>query len=208
MPNKWFANRGQIVQTTCVLVATGIAIMGAYPDLKDNHFFTVGAILAYVLTISVVISVWLVVRAIWLAARTPHTVPSPPQPAQAKSNVPDSPIDTQTYQHVSSESAKEHPYLSAIEEQMLMKASSAVRSLPWNQQVALQLVYRQPNLFMGQYCKQLTTLGFSESGKIIKHLMETILVSTDGRMNIGPSPHIVVLREVEKLLADTRNFGL
>jgi hypothetical protein len=43
--NRWFANRGQILQTAVATFAASIAFLNAWPNIKDDQLFTFGPIL-------------------------------------------------------------------------------------------------------------------------------------------------------------------
>jgi hypothetical protein len=50
MPNgKWFANRGQIIQTAATLCSVVLSGTKAWPDMKNNEYFSTGAILFYLI---------------------------------------------------------------------------------------------------------------------------------------------------------------
>jgi hypothetical protein len=54
--NKWFANRGQIVQTALALTACVIASVKAFPDFQRSQFLTVGSVLFMFIVGSVIAS--------------------------------------------------------------------------------------------------------------------------------------------------------
>jgi len=43
--DRWFANRGQIIQAVLALIACILAGLKAFPDFQRSHFFTIGSLL-------------------------------------------------------------------------------------------------------------------------------------------------------------------
>src|ERR1017187_6026798 len=47
--DRWFANKGQIVQTAATLCSVVLSGTKAWPDMKSNEYFSTGAILFYLI---------------------------------------------------------------------------------------------------------------------------------------------------------------
>jgi hypothetical protein len=58
MPNKIFANWGQVAQTSLATVSAALATHNAFPDLEQNQVFSAGALLAYMMIALVLFSIW------------------------------------------------------------------------------------------------------------------------------------------------------
>ena len=54
MPMPWFSSKGQIIQTTLAAIACVLAAIKVWQDIKNNEYFSPGAILVYVLVALVV----------------------------------------------------------------------------------------------------------------------------------------------------------
>jgi hypothetical protein len=55
--DKWFANRGQAIQTLLALIACIFAGVKAFPDFRRTEFFTIGSLLFIFLVALVVVSI-------------------------------------------------------------------------------------------------------------------------------------------------------
>ena len=51
----WVANKGQVIQILAAVLAVILAGINAWPKLQGNQFFSLGAILFYVLVLLVVV---------------------------------------------------------------------------------------------------------------------------------------------------------
>lgn len=56
MQSGWFANRGQIVQAACAILACIFASIKAWPDMKASNLFSFGSIIFYFLIATVISS--------------------------------------------------------------------------------------------------------------------------------------------------------
>jgi hypothetical protein len=56
---KWFANRGQIIQTGCAVVGCAIVFFNAYPNLKT---FSGWSVLFYVLLVGALVSLFVTIK--------------------------------------------------------------------------------------------------------------------------------------------------
>ena len=57
MNERWFANRGQIIQVIITAIACFIAGIKAFPDFRRSDFFTVGTLVFVFVAVSVVLSI-------------------------------------------------------------------------------------------------------------------------------------------------------
>ena len=56
MPNPWFSNRGQVIQTIAAVVACLFAGIKVWPDFQSSNLLSLAAILFYCLLILVVVN--------------------------------------------------------------------------------------------------------------------------------------------------------
>ena len=77
MRDKWFANRGQAIQTLLAVIACIFAGVKAFPDFQRSQFFTIGSLLFIFVAASVVISI----VQFGLTVRTEHQKADRPNPS-------------------------------------------------------------------------------------------------------------------------------
>jgi len=85
--NKWFANRGQIIQIVLAAVTLALAGRNAWPDIKKYELLSGGSILFYLLAAGVVV---------WIGRALRPTAMGSPLPSPA--TVPDAPKAEEAYQ--------------------------------------------------------------------------------------------------------------
>jgi hypothetical protein len=100
MPDKWFSNRGQIIQTCLTGLACAFSGVKAWPDISKNDMLTLGALLFYCLVAVVLISFARLVH----AYRQAHSanlrgvialnIPSAPVMPQSPPILPRDPVQT------------------------------------------------------------------------------------------------------------------
>ena len=76
--NKWFANRGQIIQTAFNALACVFSAVKAWPDMRTNELLSAGALLFYALVGLLIYSGLRLVRGLRSAPsrpNDPHTTP-------------------------------------------------------------------------------------------------------------------------------------
>jgi hypothetical protein len=77
---KWFANRGQFIQTILAGIAVIVGGVNAWPRIKGNQVLSAGAILFYLLIAIMLLSIWLLVRSaasrVVLTSIPPHSMPA------------------------------------------------------------------------------------------------------------------------------------
>ena len=56
MNNRWFANRGQVIQTVLAVIACIFAGVKVFPDFQRSQFFTIGSLVFIFIAASVVVS--------------------------------------------------------------------------------------------------------------------------------------------------------
>jgi hypothetical protein len=71
--NKWFTNRGQVIQTVLALIACIVAGFKAFPDFQRSQFLTLGSLLFVFIAASVVISLVQFGLTVRQAASGPNT---------------------------------------------------------------------------------------------------------------------------------------
>ena len=57
MDSRWFANRGQIIQTALAGVACVVAAFKVWPEMAANHFLSLGSFIFYILVSLVIVSI-------------------------------------------------------------------------------------------------------------------------------------------------------
>jgi hypothetical protein len=88
---KWFANRGQVIQVVIGAIALVLAGIKAWPSFRGDQVLSMGTILFYVLILLTVLSVWRLVRNAIQASKPTEGKP-PPKLAVTMDHIAHAPI--------------------------------------------------------------------------------------------------------------------
>src|SRR5689334_10848641 len=60
----WFSSKGQIAQVVLAAIACVIAGKKAWPDMNMDKYFSAGSVLFYLLVLTLLVAIWIAVRAL------------------------------------------------------------------------------------------------------------------------------------------------